>query len=110
MVIDSEFVDRSAVVLLPKKPMLDWINQHGEPGGELSLKQVRQDPTVYLVPSVEDSGDQQQVLLYLWRDLFERELLEWITEPKRWPKSRDLETFNRWFEISWRSSVVDLGQ
>jgi hypothetical protein len=41
-------------------------------------------------------------------DIFEEHLDGWYRVPAVWPTERDLTTFQRWFECSFHSMIVDL--
>ena len=46
----------------------------------------------------------------MWRDtgqIFEEQLGSWYRVPSSWPNRRDLDAFDRWFEWSFHSMVVD---
>ena len=40
--------------------------------------------------------------------IFEEQLDRWYPVPATWPNRRDLDAFDRWFEWSFHSMVVDL--
>jgi hypothetical protein len=41
-------------------------------------------------------------------DIFGEQLNGWYRVPATWPKRRDRATFQRWFEFSFHSVIVDL--
>ncbi len=41
-------------------------------------------------------------------EIFEEQLNGWYRVPSSWPSRRDLDAFDRWFEWSFHSMVVDL--
>ncbi len=71
-------VDRSAAVLKPKQPFLDWLNNL--PGNDiiLSLDEVRSDCTVVLIPEVIEQEDGIARVDDIADKLFEMELSSWV--------------------------------
>ena len=102
-------INRSVVILKPKKPFLDWLHQgpDAEPM-ELSLEDLHRDCTVLLIP---DFDDETAALAYVhgrFRELFEVELGSWFTDPAMWPAKLSLELFKEWFDLELHSVVADL--
>jgi hypothetical protein len=100
-------VNRSAIVVIPKQPLLDWLNLADEEGDDLTLAQVQQDPTVYLIPETESEEDLGRLLHQSSKAIFEEQLEGWITDDTLWPMDRSFEVFSRWFAISFHSVVID---
>src|SRR5438132_254234 len=46
-------VNRSAVVVIPKQPFLDWLRRVDPTGGKLTLADLRRDPSIYLLPECD---------------------------------------------------------
>jgi|SRR5450755_763584 hypothetical protein len=106
MALDT--INRSAIIVRPAQPFLDWLHRVDPTSAHLTLEDLRQEPTIYLVPEC-DSED--QALEYLGNsaaDIFEEHLDGWYRVPEVWPTKRDLTTFRRWFEFSFHSIIVDL--
>jgi hypothetical protein len=101
-------VNRSALIIKPAQPFLDWLHQVDPTSTRLTLEDLQREPTIYLVP---DCDSQDQGIEYLGesvRDIFEEHLDGWYRVPAVCPKKRDLTTFQRWFEFSFHSMIVDL--
>ncbi len=100
-------VDRSAAVLKPRQPFLDWLNNL--PGNEiiLSLDEVRSDCTVILVPEVSEPEDGIAFIDDIADKLFEMELSSWVSEEKLWPQKRSLKLFWEWFDVEIHIGVMD---
>ena len=97
-------VNRSAVLVQPRAPFLEWAEKHGEgmpypTGGERS---------VYLLPSFEEDLESEDLVLRFFDIIFEAELESWITDPKTWPTERSYESFREWFDVEHHSIVEDL--
>ena len=104
-----DLVNRSAIIVKPKRPYLEWTKQDDTEGlAESVFESLHEEPHIYLVPEWEDDSSQQQVLEEFWPTLFEAMLAGWLTDPGSWPKKRTYEMFQDWFEIQMTSIVEDL--
>jgi hypothetical protein len=74
----------------------------------LSLEDLRREPTVYLLPEGENEEEAREYLEEVCGQIFEEQLDNWYRLPSAWPNRRDLGAFDRWFEWSFHSKVVDL--
>ena len=103
-------LNRSAVILRPRRPYLEWASSHGDREvAELTFDDLRDDPHVYLLPEVEDDQEPDVVLEAVWADLFEHELESWVMDEELWPQGRTYDMFCDWFEIQLCSMVDDRG-
>ena len=100
-------INRCLVIVRPKQPFLDWV-QSVDYDAELTLEEIREDPTAYLVPEYELNSEQSQILEWGYDLMFEQELSSWYTDPKLWPPDRNLEMFLQWFEVEFLSLIFDL--
>jgi hypothetical protein len=100
-------VNRSALIVRPKQPFVDWINAV-EPTSPVTLKTACNEPSVYLLPECDTEKDLANVLRVVYGEIFEDELWSWYTDPGCWPKDRSFAVFRRWFDWQWHSMVVDL--
>lgn len=101
-------INRAALVIKPKQPMVDWINQQSDPGHCcITLEDARDDCTVILIPEYEDSDQAKKNIKELHTWIFESELNAWFTDRKAWPKSRSFKLFQEWFDVEIHSLVVD---
>ena len=104
-----EMLNRSAVVVKPRQPYLEWTRRDDTEGlAESVFETLRKEPTIYLLPESEDPSSQREVLEEFWPDLFEAMLEGWVTDEVSWPKNRTLEMFREWFEVQMSSIVEDL--
>ena len=77
-------LNRSAVIVRPKKPFCDWLRAvHYADAPEVTLDQI--GPTLYLVPDYEDPADAEKVLKKVCEEIFCRELEGWYTDVEVWP-------------------------
>ncbi len=104
-----ELLNRSAVIVKPRRAYLEWARRDDDEGlAESVFEGLRSEPTVYLLPEYEDPSSQQEVLEEFWPDLFEAMLEGWVTDESLWPRNRTFEMFQEWFEIQMSSLVQDL--
>lgn len=102
-------LNRSAVVVRPKQPFVDWLRSVEE----LDLPSItldELDKTLYLVPDYEDPADAEKVLKKVCDEIFCRELEGWYTDESVWPKDRSLKVFKQWFEVEHFDVVEDVGK
>jgi hypothetical protein len=50
-------LNRSAIVVKPRQPFLDWLHTADPTGRNLSLAEVVQEPTIYLIPECDTEED-----------------------------------------------------
>jgi hypothetical protein len=105
----SREINRTALIVTPKQPFVDWLLAL-DPTGGLTLAEAREDTTVFLVPDQASDEGQEQVLKEYWEEIFERILWEWYTDEGDWPQDRTYEKFRAWFDVRYHSGVVDLGK
>jgi hypothetical protein len=101
-------VNRTAIVVRPGQPFLDWLHRADPTSNELSLEDLRREPKVYLLPECENEEEAREYLQEVCDEIFEEQLDGWYRLPSTWPNRRDLYAFDRWFEWSFHSMVVDL--
>ncbi|HZY35671.1 MAG TPA: hypothetical protein VFE53_03420 [Mucilaginibacter sp.] len=98
-----EHVNRHAVVVKPRQPLLDWINaiypDFAEDGSET---------TVYLVKVQLSLQDTEKWLKRYFKDIFESELNDRHTDENDWPQRRTYKLFKEWFDIELHEHVVDM--
>jgi hypothetical protein len=103
-------INRSAIVLLPKQPVLDWIMRVDPDPLNLTLEQLRQEQDVFLLRqgTIESIDDAQRWVYRRWRGFFERYLYDWFTKEEWWPQNRTLKMFKEWFDVQYHSMIWDL--
>lgn len=101
-------INRSLVILKHKQPFLEWARTLDENDRDLSLQELDDDSTAYLIPEIWQDSDQQGLLESCYDILFEEQLGGWWTDEAAWPQKRDLKMFLDWFEVEFHSLVFDL--
>jgi hypothetical protein len=103
-------INRTAVVIKPRQPFLDWINN--TPRLNLSLRvtmeELLEDCDTILLPDTNSLEDAQDLLEPLKPDLFAVQLNEWLRDPSAWPQDRSTAVFDQWFALEVHSMVLDL--
>ena len=100
-------INRNVVVIKPRQPMLDWINQQSAAGDVLTLDEIQQDCTALLTPEMDGPEDVHSYLHDLKPLLFEKELTSWYLHREGWPEPRTAELFDEWFDLEIHSMVWD---
>ncbi|TVR11852.1 MAG: hypothetical protein EA401_10215 [Planctomycetota bacterium] len=109
-------INRSAVTIRYKEPFVRWIME-ADPLPErrlnLSVEDVNKDRTVFLISENEGEMIVNDADFAAWakrnyRNIFESELEAWYRDPQLWPKQRSYAVFQRWFDLEFHGSVVDL--
>ena len=102
-------VNRSAVVVRPREPFLQWAKLDDSTGiAESVFEGLRSAPNVYLIPENEDVEDVRDLIRPAWSEVFEAMLESWLTDPGMWPANRTWAMFEDWFEIQVCECVHDL--
>jgi hypothetical protein len=99
-------INRSAIILKPKKPFFDWIKSHDPsvPVEDLSPY----DTDIILIPDFDDERDAENWLSKNYDLLFTNELYSWYIDDRMWVKNRSFEMFKQWFSYSIHLLVLDL--
>lgn len=100
-------VNRGLVIVLAKEPFREWLLSLPDPC-DVSLEEINEDCTAYLIPEFEDDKQRDKVLKKLFGVIFEEQLAGWWTKEEDWPQIRDLRTFRKWFDLQFHSVVEDL--
>jgi hypothetical protein len=104
-----KLINRSAMMVMPAQPFLDWLHQVDPTSAHLTLADLRQEPAIYLLPECESKDEALEALRGSISKIFEEQLDGWYRVPSTWPKQRDLHTFRSWFDCSFHSMIFDLG-
>ena len=102
-------VGRSAIVVTPAQPFLDWLQSVDPTSMELTLADLGIEPTIYLIPECETPEDVADCLRDVFDEIFQNQLDGWYRVRETWPTNRSYEMFCRWFDYSFHSVLLDLG-
>ena len=104
-----EMLNRSAVLLKPRRPYLEWAKLDDAEGlADGVFETMREEPVVYLLPDYDDEYERDELLERCWPVLFEVMLAAWTENEALWPEERAFELFQEWFEVQMSSIVEDL--
>lgn len=96
-------VKRHAIVVKPKRPLLNWINaiypDMAEDGSET---------TVYLVKDRDHYENTEKWLKRNFGEIFENELNGRHTDENDWPQKRTFKLFKEWFNTEIHTMIVDI--
>lgn len=107
-----KLLNRSAFVVLPRQPFVDWSNGLDVDADglnqQLSLEEQRREGTVYMIDEVNSEADFQQALQGQWRNIFQNELSAWDELGDFWPHELNFEKFQQWFDVYPQIMALDL--
>jgi len=99
-------INRSAIVVRPAQPFLDWLHQVDPTSIKFTLDDLGKEPSIYLLPEYDDV-EGISVLAKFSKRIFEEELEGWWTERSAWPREQGLAEFREWFELIFHSVIFD---
>lgn len=100
-------VNRWAMVLEPTQAYLEWARECPEGDPDLTLDEVREETTVFLIPET-DAGPKTW-LVRNCTAMFEHELDAWCPDETFWPEARSFQVFQKFFDARFCSMVLDMG-
>jgi hypothetical protein len=86
-------VNRSAIIVLPKQPFLDWLHFIDPTSTHVKLEDLSREPTIYLVPEFENEQSARECLGVVFARIFDDQLNDWCTDRAVWPTNRTFVTF-----------------
>ena len=104
----SHVLNRSAVVVQPAQPFLDWLHETDSTSLNLGLADLRLEPSIYLLPDTGSPDDADRLLRHCFDTIFTAELDGWLRDRSCWPTKRTCQMFRMWFEYTYHSILIDL--
>ena len=101
----ENYINRSAVILKPQQPFIDWYFNLN-PEDELSFEEDIKETNIYLVDDKID--DIEKWLKKKFDKFFTMELDEWCADKKDWPQKRNYKMFKQWFQVDVSTMIYDL--
>jgi len=101
-------INRSILVVKAKAPFLEWLRSLPDLS-DVTLGEVNEDSTVYLVPECDDDSEMDEILEENYAAIFEEQVSAWSQDSDDWPDVNDFQTFREWFDVESHSLVMDLG-
>ena len=99
---------RSAIVVKPRQPFLDWLHTADPTSHRLTLRDLTREPTIYLIPECDTEQDVHEVLRELCEEIFVAQLAGWFRDEQTWPQDLGFDVFCHWFDFQRHSMLVDL--
>lgn len=99
---EENYINRYAIVLKPKQPFFEWINNLYPDDKISQIEEVN----IYLVD--DDIDDLEKWLQKKFDKFFVMELNDWHTNKKGWPQKRNYKMFKQWFQVDVSSMIYDL--
>ncbi len=94
-------INRTAVIVVPARPFLDWLHRADTTSAAVSLEDLRREPTIYLLPEYDTEQEARGYLREYCRQIFEEQLDGRYRVPSAWPVDRTFDTFNRWLSTGF---------
>ena len=92
-------VNRSAIIVIPKQPFLDWLHSVDPTSADLTLDDLAREPSIYLIQECEHQNALRRELHRVAPAIFEEQLDGWWTDRSDWPARRIYANFRRWFPV-----------
>ncbi len=67
-------LNRSAIVVMPRQPFLDWLHATDPTSHRLMLRELSREPAIYLIPECDTKEDVRDVLRELCKEIFIEQL------------------------------------
>jgi len=101
-------VNRSALVVEPTKVYLEWARGCPDGDPELTLDEICEEITIYLIPEVY--AEPEAWLKRNYKAIFEHELESWCIDDDLWPGDRSFKAFRKFFRVRYCSMLLDMGR
>ena len=75
-------LNRSAIVVKPRQSFLDRLHTADLTSRNLSLRELAQEPMIYLIPECDTEEDVREVLEELCEEIFVAQLAGWFREDR----------------------------
>jgi hypothetical protein len=102
-------INRFAVILIPTEACLDWVRSCPDGDDHMTLGEMQQEPTTYLIPETKRVPPEDWVRRHS-KVMFHEELDSWCPDRCMWPKDLSFKTFKKFFEVNISTVVFDLGK
>ncbi len=102
-----KMLNRSAMTVKLTQAFVDWINKLDDGSEPLTLADVNEEATVYLIPEIEDEEQLREMTEEFWLNILENELKSWEDDESSWPELT-VAQFEQFIELSPAVMVFDL--
>jgi hypothetical protein len=100
---EENYINRSAIILKPLQPFLDWLATLNP---DMDFEEDIKETNIYLIDDTID--DPEKWLKKKFDKFFMMELNDWHTNKKEWPQKRNYKMFNLWFRVETSQMIYDL--
>ena len=100
-------MNRTAIVVKPNQRFVEWLHSVDPSSIDLTLADVTEDPSVYLLPESDSAAESVECLRRYCGQIFDEQLEGWYRVPEEWPQKRDFKAFTEWFDYTVHSMVLD---
>ena len=101
-------LNRSAIVVKPRQPFLDWLHAADATSSDLTLQELVLEPAIYLIPECDTPQEVADELHELCEQIFVEQLAGWFNDTTTWPPDRSFDVFCLWFDYKHHSMLIDL--
>ena len=102
-----ELLNRTAVIVRPKRRFLEWINRLPDAGKPLTIEQAASLRMVYLAATGDKTPEVSEIIDIYREDIFEESLSGWTHDESLWPPNRTPHVFRDWFDVDCIDGVAD---
>jgi hypothetical protein len=99
----ENYINRSAIILKPLQPFLDWLAKLNP---DMDFEEDIKKNNIYLIDDTID--DPEKWLKKKFDTFFMMELNDWHTNKKEWPQRRNYKMFKQWFRVEISEMIYDL--
>jgi hypothetical protein len=101
-------INRAALIVRPKQPYVDWANSMDDGRPKADLRQLREEPSIYLVEDIDSLEDFAGLIDEYWEWIFQEQLNGWMRDPEAWPEELTHEMFLEWFDCELSTMIWDM--
>jgi len=102
-----ELLNRTAVIVTPKRRFLEWINRLPDAGKPLTIEEATSLRMVYLAATGDGMPEVSEIIDIYYEEIFEDSLYGWTHDESLWPPNRTAHVFRDWFHVDCIDGVAD---
>jgi len=102
-----ELLNRTAVIVTPKRRFLEWINRLPDAGKPLTIEEAASLRMVYLAATGDETPEVSEIVDIYCEEIFEESLYGWTDDESLWPPNRTAHVFRDWFHVDCIDGVAD---
>lgn len=102
-------IDRSVVIIRPKKPYAKWANNCAMGEGPYTVEYYENRSIAVLIPHFDavTAIEAKRYVNRIWDDIFVEHLNRWTDNTLWWPTERTRKMFGEWFKVEYHFVAVD---